>query len=464
MIYGIQFIVLLFLANRLGPYNYGRWGFFLLIYGYFAIINMGIPNSVDVLLVQNKSDENQFRAFVKSSYVAIGLLGVFISLVAILYFLFPLNIFQKYHFGNLFYIVCVIAFIHHFNTVFGKIYRIKNRLLELAVNQSLIPVFILVFSCFLVNTRLFNALIGVYFFSQIISFAIYIIRGGLPMGGQMNYSYVKDIFEKGFYLFVYNSCFYLIFTTTSTIVSFNYSVEEYGYYTFSYSLGHSVLLILEAFASISFPKIIDKLYSGHIGEVKSIFSRIFDNYVVFSHGLMYVAFAIFPSFIVLFPKYEKALPALCITSLIVVLSTNAFAYSSFLIAKNDEKKISIIALMSLITNIILGLLLVNIGVPFYCVIVSMAIGYLLFSYLCVRRAFLILEEPVSPFFIIHSILPFRLFIPFLIGMYISITGEFLYVYLPLIIYIVLNLKTLKTIFKTIIKIAQTPTIIDLKTK
>ena len=460
--YGIQFVGFLTLSAKMGPYHYGRWGFFLMIISYFSIINFGIQNSTDILLVQNKDDKTKEKNYVASAMIACCILAVLVLVVATLYFFKPIAIFEKYNIDNQFYLICIIAIIHYFTLVFGKIYRIKNRLFELAFNQTLLPVTIIICACFFEGERLFNVLVVGYRGVTVFAFLIYVFRGAIPFGGKPNKVFLFEIIKKGFFLFLYNSCFYLILTTTSTVVSNFYTVSEYGYYTFSYSLGHSVLMLLDALTSIVFPKIISRFYTGTIDEVKSTIKALRTNYVSFSHGLMYVAFAFFPLLIKLFPKYESALPALCITGLAVMLNTNSFGFNTYLIAKNDEKVISGISVVSLISNICIGFVVAYLHFPFYCVVLSIICSYLLFAYLCAKRAMKKIFNESSTKQTILAVFPGSLFVPFITGVLIVAFKLYVLSFLPLIVFVILNISTVKEICLTTKTLINKPNIIDLK--
>ena len=71
----------------------------------------------------------------------------------------------------------------------------------------------------------------------------------------------KSILQKGLYLFLYNSCFYFILISIRTIISVNYTVEEFGYFTFSFTIANAVMLLLDSFNTILFPKTIDLMSS-----------------------------------------------------------------------------------------------------------------------------------------------------------------------------------------------------------
>ena len=73
---------MILVSTSLGPYNYGRWGFILLMFNYFTIINWGIPSSVNVLLVQNKNDIGKEKDYISSALVALFTLVGMVFIVA----------------------------------------------------------------------------------------------------------------------------------------------------------------------------------------------------------------------------------------------------------------------------------------------------------------------------------------------------------------------------------------------
>ena len=462
IIYATQFIGMILVSTSLGPYNYGRWGFILLMFNYFTIINWGIPSSVNVLLVQNKNDIGKEKDYISSALVALFTLVGMVFIVAFIYYIKPFNIFIKYHIGTYFYIICVTAIINYFNDVFGKIYRIKNKLFELSLNQSLFPIYIVLIVFVFSSETLLSALLFGYFILSIVSFLIYIARKAISFGGKPRKEYVLLILTKGFFLFLYNSCFYLILTTTSTIISIYYSVEDYGYYMFSYSLGHSVLLILDALTFIAFPKIIDIFYRGTKEEIINTMGKIRINYVIFSHGLMYLAFALFPFFMQMIPSYSKALPALCLTALGVLLNTNSFGYNTYLIAQNDEKYIAGVSFVSLVVNVLICILIAYNKAPFYYVVFGMMISYIFFSLLCANRAMKMLNINSNTIILLRSIFPLSILIPFLLGILI-VWGNYYYLsFIPFLLYFILNIGVIKEIICTFKLLASNPNYIDLR--
>lgn len=459
--YGLQFILLLLVASKLGPYNYGIWGFILMLLNYFNIINLGIANSVNVLIVQNKGKQTTIDDYVKSSLYAILILIGILILMMFIYGIFEFSLFNKYNIGFLFYVICIIAAFQYINLLFSNIYRAQGRLLELSIFQTSIPVAIFLSILIVKSNYLLYGLLCAYLIAHLFSFLFFLFRKGIPLNGKLSGEKLIGLVKKGFFLFLYNASYNLILTTTASVISFYYSVEEYGYYSFSYNLGHSVLLILEAFTFVVFPKIVDQFYTGTKEKTKEVIDSIRTNFVTLSHGLMYLAYSFFPLFLFFFPKYQKALPALFLTAISILLSTNSFGYNTLLISKNKEKKVAVASSISLLMNIIIGIFLSLYGVPYYVVVVSMMVSYFAFAYICAYFANCFLDDKSNFISIIESIMPLQLLLPFAIALLVPFCDSKLSV-LPFLFFIFLNRKSIRNIIQTIKIIAIKPSVIDIK--
>lgn len=234
----------------------------MLLINYFKLINFGISNSLTVLLVQHKENKKQVDDYVKTALGLLSVLGFCIILFGIYYHLFGISYIDKYRLGNLLYVICFIAILEHINNLFMVIYRVMNNLFYVAFYQSVVP--LLLFCALFAATgwTLLMFLLGAYVLGNGLSI-FFFVRGGLiSWKGKFEFVYAKIILKKGLFLFIYNLCFYLIVVSTRTIVSIFYTVEEFGYFTFAFTLANSVLLLLEAFSFVILPKVIDRLTSA----------------------------------------------------------------------------------------------------------------------------------------------------------------------------------------------------------
>jgi len=461
--YILLFVTTISIAVKLGPFYYGIWGFIMLLLNYFRNLNFGIPNSINILLVQSKNDKDLEARYVSSAMGLIGILSICIVLIAVYYYLCGGSIFEKYQMGNFFYIVCIIAIFQNVNNLFSMIYRVKNRLLELSIYQSATPVLTFVAVLVVKDNLLLKILLATYLLTNIFSFCFFLIRKQILFNVKLLWKETWKVLAKGFYLFIYNCCFYLMLISIATIVSIFYSVEEYGYYSFAYTLSNSVLLFLEAFNFIIFPKVIDKLYSKNEEEINRTITAIRVNYVSLSHGLMYMAYAVFPLFIYFIPKYQTALMGLNITSLSILLYTNAFGYNSFLMAQNREKLISKISGFALFLNVTVGLLLAwFFHVNYVYVIIGTMIGYFVFAYLCVYYGKRFMNQPTTFIDVMKDCFPISLCVPYFVAIIVSVMQISYLSFVPLLIFIVFNQSTMKEILKTGRRIIVNPNMIDVE--
>lgn len=461
LIYALQFVLLIVVATKLGVADYGSWGFFLLLLGYCNIINWGIANSVVFYIVQNKNDEFLIRNYVNASYVLIIVIIVLLFLFSLVICCFASDLFVKYNILDKIGYLLVLASFQYINTLFSSIYRAKNKLFELALYQSSIPICMLIAVIFSPLNRLFDFLIYSYLIAHSISLLIFVVNGQLPRFSLVSIVYMKQLFSKGFFLFVYNSCFYLIHPVTSLVISVFYSVEEYGLYSFSYSLGHSILLLLEAFAFVVFPKLVDKFYLAKKEDFSFLISIVRNNYIKLSHFLMYLALLFFPLITFFFSQYSGSLQTMYITSLSILVSTNAFGYNTLLLAKNKERSISKVSVFSLLLNIIVVYIIAGIlKLSFTYAVMSMMIVYYVFSLGCIILTNRKFDLRFSIYYILNESFEWKLLIPFLLALVLSLMRFYSLMFLPILCFISLNFASIKEIVVSVKRIVVKPNVVD----
>jgi O-antigen/teichoic acid export membrane protein len=414
-------------------------------------------------MVQNKTNNNLVKNFVSNSLVLIGVLSLLIILLAVYYSVFGIKLFERYEIGYYFYIICIIGVLFHFNSLMGTIYRVKNRLFELAFSQSVVPILIF-FSMFLAKGKtLLPILLYMILLGNVATLILFIGNKKIPWDGRLSIKGSIEVLNKGFYLFIYNMCFFFIVLSTRTLISYFYEIEEFGYFTFSYTLANAVLLLLQALSVVIFPKVIDKLNSKNREDVKNITNILNTNYVTLSYGLMFLALIIFPVFINYIPKYQGTLKVLNLIAVTVLLYTNSFGYASHLMAQNQERRLSIISLFSLCLNIAISFALILVfKVSYEYVIISTLISYFVFSYSCAKFSNQIIGEKNSASYVLLEFFPIRLLIPYVIAVIIIGWNLEFFIFLPLLVFIMSNVRELKQIIKTIKIIITRPNIVDIE--
>ncbi len=336
-VYALQFITGLVVAGKLGPYYMGVYGFLQMILMYLTKINFGIPHSLNVLLVHNKENKEISDSYIGNSLLIVSVLSIFVGLFYLYYKVLGIASFDRYQVDRFIIWICLIGILQYFSTLLQTVVRIKNKLRLLAFLQSLTILLNFIVIWFFSGETLIAILVANNVSSNLVCLLLSYKYGCFPKQSNV---YIKkelitEIIRKGFYLFLYNSCFYFIVISVRTIISANYAVEEFGKFTFSYSIGHSLLLLSEAVSTIVFPKMIDRLSSKNHDEVNHVLSTVRISYISATYFLVFLALPLFPILLIFLPQYQDAIYALNLVALATLINTNSFGYSTLLIARND---------------------------------------------------------------------------------------------------------------------------------
>ncbi|WP_320113083.1 oligosaccharide flippase family protein [Draconibacterium orientale] len=459
----IQFINSLFIAVFLGPYYLGIWGFIRLVIEYLNQINLGISHSVNAIISIHNNKEWYIKKIIGTSITMLISLSLFIILFFIANKLLNLNIGSKYNFSTYAPAVAAIGILAYFNSLFSNIFRVYGKVTEIAINQSAFPVLMLITILIFRGENLLWALVGANFIAFLLSFILYLYKTPVNLRPQFICRLAKTIQTKGWHLFVYNTSFYLIIISTKSFISGYYSVEEFGYFTFAYSLANVVLLLLQSFSFLIFPKLINRMANAANEKVLELLVIVRDLYVTSSHLLAHVAILLIPVFILYFPQYQKAENVFKLTALTVVLYSNAFGYSSLLIAKRNEKKLGYFALMALAFNIISIWVLAELfNVNFEFVILGTMLANFIYIFLLTYTGRKKMDLKTDTFIILKDTYPIRLFIPFFLSLFLIIltTNGFFFL-IPIVLFIILNNKELVKIGQVLKRIISNPLIINI---
>ena len=255
----LQFISSIYIASKLGPNLFGTWGFALMIISYFSYFNLGIDKSLNVLFIQNRENHEYSKSLVANAFILIFIICLIVIGLSVILFFSDIPTINKFELGKLFLLIPAIVTLYHLNSIMGTVYRIKNRLFELAIFQSIIPILIFLTMFFANGKKLLATLIWATFFGHIISLAIFLINKKTPLDGLIDFKTCKKLLNKAIFLFLFNVSFYLIILSTRSIISYYYSVEKFGNFTFGYTIANAILLLLQAVSIIIYPKVIDRL-------------------------------------------------------------------------------------------------------------------------------------------------------------------------------------------------------------
>ena len=460
--YIVQFFVNLYIAGSLGPAYYGIWSFLILVYHFFNIFDLGIPQAVQVLIVHNKNEKQESANIEKTGTLMMILLALFPFVVAIYYSLGGIPKAHELKVGWLFYAICFCGAINYMTNLYDKIYRCRNRLLEIGFKQTSV-VFFMVIAIFIFRGKnLLYGLVLSYLVWCVSSFIVFLTRGGLDFSGLFSKTLTKDIFKKGFYLFLFYSGFSLIMITTRTYISINYSIDDFGLFSFSYSLGHAVFQSVQAFSTVIITKLLDRYHSPDRRIILNTIKVVRDNYVSMFQIIIYLAMLIFPIILNYMPKYFTALISMNLCALMMVLYTNSFGYSTYLVASNKEKVLAFIAVLSIFINLFFCTCLIKVfHVPFDYVVFSTMLTYFVYAYLCTFWGRKGLNLSINFFSVLFDCFPLRLFIPFVAAIVVALMNIRQLTFIPIVVFVFMNIKTIKSMYIMIKKMIVNPNIVDI---
>ena len=460
--YALQFVVSIFIASRLGPYYLGIYGFISLILNYLGQLNFGVPHSLNVLLVHNKDDKYRCDQLIGNSLIIYSVVGIVFLVAYGVIEIFEIKLSDKYPIEGYLFFIVITAILTYYNYVMTMVLRFRNKVNQLAIAQSINVVLQLLVVFLFEKEELVLALVICLLASSIFTIILASISKVLPSIRSIvpSKQLIHSLLSKGFYLFLYNSCFFFILLSIRTIISANYSVEDFGLFTFSFTMANAALLLMESLMSIVFPKVIDLLSTKDYTQIKMIIEKIRVAFISSSHFVIYIAMALFPLLIIFMPKYEGSVTSLNLVALAILMNTNSYGYSTLLISQNKEKISAIISVISLILNIALALILTNvIKVGFSYVILATLLTYLYLSFATVWEGNKImgireLKESIRNFF------PVRLLVPYMIALLISILELEYLIWIPLVVYCTVNFNDLKELLNMARKLANNPNIAD----
>lgn len=456
--YGIQFINSIFIAVYLGPVYLGVWGFILLVIQYLNQINFGISHSVNTIAAIHKHQEKYISKITGNALVILSVLSLLLGGVFFSNYIFDWNFGEKYSFSTYSLFIFFIAILTHYNSLLSNILRVYGRIWEMAFSQSLLPVATLIVIFFYRNEDLLLALVWAYAITTLLSFIVFIARIPIPIKINFNSRLWKTIQKKGLYLFLYNTSFYLILISTRSFVSYYFEIKEFGYFTFAFSLANVLILLFDSFSFLVWPKLLNRLAKLNSMDSYTLITDVRKLYITSTHGLLHIGICLFPYFLMVFPEYNQTHIAFCLIALTIVLFTNSFGYQGLIIAKGKEKLLGKLSLLILILNVLLCYVLINwLQVNYDYVILATLISYFIYIIFLniIGRQILGLHLNRADFF--KDVFPVNLFLPFVTSLVLVLLKlDFYYYIIPLCLFLVFNLKTIKEMKNSVKKIIVNP--------
>jgi O-antigen/teichoic acid export membrane protein len=267
---------------------------------------------------------------------------------------------------------------------------------------------------------------------------------------------------QGLNLLLYNVSFHLMIIGTKSIVSYYYSVDEFGFFSFSWNLAQASMMILQIVSFLLYPKILNRFISMDNDKILQLITNIREKYVNISFFFTYLAFACTFLIIKLFPEYKTSCSSFIILSLSLALYNFTFGSSTFLISKGNEKILSKYSFFCLMICIIMTLFISFVHFTYIYVSISMLISYCILSILINKKVYALLNIKNYYSHTIREIFSFKIWMPIILTLILVFSRmSYIYYFVPLLFFIIINRKLAYETIKTIKELINNPNFINI---
>ena len=460
--FAVQFVAGIFVATRLSPFYFGIWGFISLLVAVASNFHWGIGNSVTILLVQHKEDKRLCDQYVFNSLLLIAAASLLPVICLGYEQVFGVDLFEKYQLNNFIYAVVILTILNYINGFFRNIFRVKNKIIEIIIQQSLWPLLMLLLFCFASGKLLLNLLVWGWCISGIISLTVFISRGGIKYKGcHVDFDIVRQIISKGFFLFLYNAGFTFIMMSTKSGISYFYTVEEFGYFVFGFSLASGALDVVASILFLIFPKTIDMLKGNDVEKIRSGIFLLRSNYLTIIYLLFYTVVAFSGSFFDFIPQYKNSFLPFLLVFFTLIMYTTCFGYDTYLLAQNKERQFCLIVGGALLFNIVIVILCGKILHLSFCyTVLATLLTYFLYSITVNAYSLVMLGERSIKVFM-RELLPWRSMILYWGALFIVMFYRNSWVlFIPLMLFIILNYRSIVGVVKTALSLLKNDKLIN----
>jgi len=139
IVLGLQFIAAIFLAIKLGSFQFGIWSFFVLLVTIGSSFNFGVGHSLLILLVQNKENKEKSNNYIINSLFLAACTAIFPILIVLVNLFIPIPVFEKYRIGNFIYAAVAIIALLYLLAPLANVMRVNNKITQLSIQQVFWP-------------------------------------------------------------------------------------------------------------------------------------------------------------------------------------------------------------------------------------------------------------------------------------------------------------------------------------
>src|SRR5690606_25932442 len=165
----------LLIAAYMGPLYLGLWGAINLVIQYSTQLNMGIPHAASTILSINKHHSKYIKKVIGGCIILLFGVNIVISIALLLSGLVSPDFFQKYTLDKYILYIIIIAVGLNFSALMSNVFRVQNKLFEIAFSQSIFPFITLFLLLFFRGSELLDKLVYAYAITTIISLLLFVV-------------------------------------------------------------------------------------------------------------------------------------------------------------------------------------------------------------------------------------------------------------------------------------------------
>ena len=349
--YAIYFIISLVIANKIGLFYFGIYGFLKLIIQYFTYSNLGVNYSSLVIMSEDANKDITKNSSILTSSIIITFFSLtffYLIFVAICN-LYDIEFYNRFNIGQYVFYIFFIVLIKQINQLYINIYRVYDRLkiINWAYIIPCIGEFIILFTGN--GKRLLDNIMWAMVFSNGIVFIIFLVDAKFSISNNIDIKATKKLVRRGIMLLLYNISFYFIVLVAKSYISSEFQIEDFAQYSFSYNISDAVMLLNSSVSFFIYPNLINKLSSSNSTDNSLLLMREMQQYYMIAASLVIIIALIASHFLQLIvPDYVKSEYILQILLLSQLLVANSFIMTTFLVQQKKELKLIILGVSTII--------------------------------------------------------------------------------------------------------------------
>jgi O-antigen/teichoic acid export membrane protein len=386
----------LLLANILGPYLFGIYGFISMMLWYLLSTGLGVNYAINVeLSTQDEISKEKLSEKINTALVMTAVIGFTIILIGTIFQIFKFHIFDKYIFYKYTLIIGCITCTNLIQQVLINVYRYYRKLFRIALVELLSATFLLLIALSFRGFELINAILLGLLVSGLISITILLINAPFGISLRLNFREANTIIKVGIPLLIYNVSFLMMTIIGQTIISIYFSVETMGYYTLANNIAGAILLGIHSIAWIIFPDVLFKTReSVNNSEVMRISEKITEVFSIIVYITVYISIIMLPLLYLFLPKYKPTHKVIVILLLSQAVLSHCFGYLCLALARKKQLLIAKKSISAVLIVAILSILVVIIKLDYIWIAVTVLFASYIFNILVIKSGIKIISDHI----------------------------------------------------------------------